>query len=82
MVLTGIAGCCARAANGHATAARRAGKIPRRHCLHLVADAAGIFAVSRIASAQTYPTRPSAVQRFKLCRTTEIALGDDLYEGW
>jgi hypothetical protein len=33
-------------------------KIPRRQFLHLAAGAAAISAVSRIAKAQTYPTRP------------------------
>ena len=34
-------------------------KLPhRRQFLHLAADAAALPAVSRIASAQTYPTRP------------------------
>jgi len=33
-------------------------KIPRRRFLHLAAGAAAFPAVSRIASAQTYPTRP------------------------
>jgi tripartite-type tricarboxylate transporter receptor subunit TctC len=33
-------------------------KIPRRRVLHLAAGAAALPAVSRIARAQTYPTRP------------------------
>jgi tripartite-type tricarboxylate transporter receptor subunit TctC len=33
-------------------------KIPRRRFLHLAAGAAGLPAVSQIAGAQTYPTRP------------------------
>jgi tripartite-type tricarboxylate transporter receptor subunit TctC len=33
-------------------------KIQRRQFLHLAAGAAGLPAVSRIVSAQTYPTRP------------------------
>jgi tripartite-type tricarboxylate transporter receptor subunit TctC len=33
-------------------------KIPRRQFLHLAAGAAALPAVSRIARAQTYPTRP------------------------
>src|ERR1700693_1525133 len=33
-------------------------KFPRRRFLHLAAGAAAIPAVSRIARAQTYPTRP------------------------
>jgi tripartite-type tricarboxylate transporter receptor subunit TctC len=33
-------------------------KLPRRQFLHLAAGAAALPAVSRIASAQTYPTRP------------------------
>ena len=33
-------------------------KLPRRNFLHLAAGAAALSAVSRIARAQTYPTRP------------------------
>ena len=33
-------------------------KLPRRNFLHLVAGAAALPIVSRIARAQTYPTRP------------------------
>jgi tripartite-type tricarboxylate transporter receptor subunit TctC len=33
-------------------------KIPRRHFLHLAAGAAAFPAVSRVARAQTYPTKP------------------------
>jgi tripartite-type tricarboxylate transporter receptor subunit TctC len=33
-------------------------KIPRRGFLHLAAGAAALPAISRIARAQTYPTRP------------------------
>jgi tripartite-type tricarboxylate transporter receptor subunit TctC len=33
-------------------------KLPRRRFLHLAASAAALPALSRIASAQTYPTRP------------------------
>jgi tripartite-type tricarboxylate transporter receptor subunit TctC len=33
-------------------------KLPRRKFLHLAAGAAGLSAISRIARAQTYPTRP------------------------
>ena len=33
-------------------------KLPRRRFLHLVTGAAALPAVSRIAGAQTYPTRP------------------------
>src|SRR5262249_36421985 len=33
-------------------------KLPRRQFLYLAADAAALPAVSRIASAQAYPTRP------------------------
>jgi tripartite-type tricarboxylate transporter receptor subunit TctC len=36
-------------------------KIPRRRFLHLSAGAAALPAVSRIANAQTYPTRPIRV---------------------
>src|SRR5262245_3425250 len=34
-------------------------RLPRRKFLHLAAGAAALPAVSRIARAQTYPTRPS-----------------------
>jgi tripartite-type tricarboxylate transporter receptor subunit TctC len=33
-------------------------KLPRRNFLHLAAGAAALSAVSRIAWAQAYPTRP------------------------
>jgi tripartite-type tricarboxylate transporter receptor subunit TctC len=33
-------------------------KLPRRQFLHLAAGAVALPAVSRIARAQTYPTRP------------------------
>jgi tripartite-type tricarboxylate transporter receptor subunit TctC len=33
-------------------------KLPRRNFLHLAAGVAALSAVSRIASAQAYPTRP------------------------
>src|SRR6478672_5500083 len=33
-------------------------KLPRRHFLHLLAGAAALPAVSRVAWAQAYPTRP------------------------
>ncbi len=33
-------------------------KLPRRQFLHLAADAAALLALSRIARAQAYPTRP------------------------
>jgi len=36
-------------------------KLPRRNFLHLAAGAAALPAVSRIASAQAYPTRPVRV---------------------
>ena len=36
-------------------------KLPRRHFLHLAASAAALPALPRIASAQTYPTRPVRV---------------------
>jgi hypothetical protein len=37
---------------------RHAVKLPRRKFFHLAAGAAAMPAVSRIAEAQTYPTRP------------------------
>jgi tripartite-type tricarboxylate transporter receptor subunit TctC len=33
-------------------------KLPRRNFLHLAAGAAALLSMSRIASAQAYPTRP------------------------
>src|SRR5215510_12831065 len=42
-------------------AEREAMKLPRRQFLHLAAGVAALPAVSRIASAQTYPTRPVRV---------------------
>src|SRR3954451_730903 len=36
-------------------------KLPRRKFLHLAAGAAALSAASRIASAQTYPSRPVTV---------------------
>jgi tripartite-type tricarboxylate transporter receptor subunit TctC len=33
-------------------------KLPRRNFLHLAAGAAALPAVSRVANAQSYPTRP------------------------
>jgi tripartite-type tricarboxylate transporter receptor subunit TctC len=36
-------------------------KLPRRNFLHLAAGVAALPAVSRIASAQAYPTRPVRV---------------------
>jgi hypothetical protein len=36
-------------------------KLPRRNFLHLVAGAAALPAVSRIAAAQAYPTRPATM---------------------
>jgi tripartite-type tricarboxylate transporter receptor subunit TctC len=36
-------------------------KLPRRNFLHLVAGAAALPAVSRIAAAQAYPTRPATI---------------------
>ena len=38
-------------------------KLPRRQFLHLAAGAAALPAVSRIARAQTYPTRPVRIDR-------------------
>jgi len=35
--------------------------LPRRRFLHLAAGAAALPALSRVASAQTYPTRPVRV---------------------
>ena len=38
-------------------------KLPRRNFLHLAAGAAALPAVSRIARAQAYPTRPVRAAR-------------------
>ena len=38
-------------------------KLPRRNFLHLAAGAAALPAVSRVAWAQTYPTRPVRIDR-------------------
>jgi len=43
-------------------------KLPRRTFLHLAAGAAALPAVSRIARAQTYPTRPRGLGRPHLGR--------------
>ena len=37
-------------------------KLPRRNFLHLVARAAALPAVSRVATAQAYPTRPVRIE--------------------
>ncbi|MFZ1092047.1 MAG: hypothetical protein WAN75_22965 [Xanthobacteraceae bacterium] len=36
-------------------------KLPRRYFLHLAASAAALPAVSRIARAETYPSRPITI---------------------
>ena len=38
-------------------------KLPRRQFLHLAAGAAALPAVSRIARAQAYPSRPVRIDR-------------------
>src|SRR2546429_7017679 len=49
-------------------------KLPRRQFLHLAAGAAALSAVSRIAQAQTYPTRPvRVIVPFAPAGTTDIA---------
>jgi hypothetical protein len=45
-------------------------KLPRRTFLHLAASAAALPAVSRIATAQTYPTRE---HRTKVCCLNPLA---------
>jgi hypothetical protein len=37
-------------------------KLPRRNFLHLAARAAALPAVSRVATAQAYPTRPVRIE--------------------
>jgi hypothetical protein len=37
-------------------------KLPRRKFLHLAAGAAALPAVSRVATTQTYPTRPVRIE--------------------
>jgi tripartite-type tricarboxylate transporter receptor subunit TctC len=46
-------------------------KLPRRRLLHLAAGAAALPAISRVARAQNYPTRPVRiiVNLARFCRT-------------
>src|SRR5437667_10910082 len=49
-------------------------KLPRRNFLHLAAGAAALSAVSRIAQAQTYPSRPvRVIVPFAPAGATDIA---------
>jgi tripartite-type tricarboxylate transporter receptor subunit TctC len=49
-------------------------KLPRRNFLHLATGAAALSAISRIASAQTYPSRPvRVIVPFAPAGTTDIA---------
>jgi tripartite-type tricarboxylate transporter receptor subunit TctC len=49
-------------------------KLPRRNFLHLVAGAAALPVVSRVARAQAYPTRPvRIIVGFAPAGTTDIA---------
>jgi hypothetical protein len=43
-------------------------KLPRRNFLHLAASAAALPAVSRIARAQAYPTRPASDRAIRCWR--------------
>ena len=48
-------------------------RFPRRQFLHLAASAVAFPAVSRIASAQTYPTRPiTIIAPFAVGGTTDL----------
>src|SRR4051794_22707148 len=48
----------ARVSSSHCISGGNAMKLPRRKFLHLVAGAAALPALPRIAKAQAYPTRP------------------------
>src|SRR5258708_382940 len=61
-------------------------KLPRRNFLHLAAGAAALPAVSRIATAQTYPSRPvRIIVRFTGGSATDITarlFAQKLNEAW
>jgi hypothetical protein len=48
-------------------------KLPRRNFLHLTAGATALPAVSQIAKAQSYPTRPIAWTRAPRFRASKVS---------
>jgi tripartite-type tricarboxylate transporter receptor subunit TctC len=47
-------------------------KVSRRRFLHLMTGAASLPAVSRVATAQSYPTRPIIVVPFAAAGTADV----------
>jgi hypothetical protein len=56
-------------------------KLPRRNFLHLAAGAAALPAVSRVARAQTYPTRPVKIVKLEI-RIPISGAGDKKKQGF